>query len=858
LGLFLLAAATFAFEISLTRVFAIAQFYHFAFMAVSLALLGFGASGSLLTIRPRWAGEGWPRRLGWLAVAFGLSVPASYICANRLPFDSYSIAWDARQAGYLLLYYLLLVLPFALGGLVVSIALAAVPQRVNRTYAANLAGSAAGCLLAIAVLPWLGGPRTIAASGLLGCLGAMAFAWGAARSKSGPARAIRPGTIPTLGAVLAAAFVSWLLVANPPFSQIQLSPYKGLSQALRYPGSRVILSDWNAYSRVDLLESQGTRQLPGLSYAYTGTIPSQLGLAIDGDDLSPVPLIASPDTDLDFGDYLPSAVAYKLRPGARALVLEPRGGLELWAALAGGASAVTVVESNPELLGAAQHGAATRANDPYQDWRVSVVREEGRSYLSRVGLRYDLVVLPLTQPYRPVMSGAYSLAEDYTLTIGAFRDYLAHLESDGLLVVTRWLQTPPSDSARTLGLILEALDREGAVRPGHSVIAFRGVQTVTFLVSTSAFSAQDVEVVKDFCASRRFDLVVGPGIGGEDINRYNVLPEPYYASTYAGLMGAADRSSYYADYGFDITPPTDDRPFFYHFFRWTQTPAIVQNLGKTWQPFGGSGIFVLVALLLLAVLTSAALIVGPLLVNRRTRSGAPEAGNEPARRRAVDPGGRSGASGRLAASAQGEPARQWGVGGVRLAVFPYFGLLGLGYLFVEIPLIQRFILYLGRPVYAMSAVLFTLLLFSGLGSLSSRRMPHRRSLGILALAAIALLLLLPRVLGMTLGLALGSRFAVAVVLLAPLGFLMGVPFPKGIRLLHDRSPELIPWAWAVNGCVSVLSSILAALGALSWGFSSVLVGGAVCYGLAALCVRPGVEDPAASPARGSMPAMREG
>jgi hypothetical protein len=588
---------------------------------------------------------------------------------------------------------------------------------------------------------------------------------------------------------------------------------------------------WNAYSRVDLLQSSGVRQLPGLSYTYAGEPPRQLGLAVDGDALSPVPLIFDPDADLEFSGYLPAAAAYRLRPQAGALVLEPKGGLDVWLALAEGASSVTAVESNPLLLSAARHGMATPAIDVYSDERVTVVLEAGRSYLSRTDERFDIVHLALTEPYRPVTSGAYSLAEDYEYTVEAFGDYLAHLKDEGILVVTRWLQTPPSESVRTLALIVEALERRGAPSPLASVIAFRGVQTGTFLIKSGEFTLGEVDTVREYCSDRRFDLIVGPGVSADEINHYNVLSQPYYAETFGGLFTAGDRDDFYAGYDFSVSPPTDDRPFFFHFFRWQQTPAVLRTLGKTWQPFGGSGVFVLVALLGLALLTSTLLILGPhLVIGARRRQGAPEGRENRMRERTAPPLGRGSAPaddslpGGGAGPAGPRPRRS-----LRVGTLLYFGFLGLAYLFVEIPLMQRFILFLGQPVYAMTAVLFALLLFSGLGSFSARRMPHRLSLGALAAAIVLFPLLLPMLFRSALGLPLGSRFVIAVLVLAPMGFLMGVPFAKGIGILEQRAPGLIPWAWAVNGCTSVLSSILAALGALSWGFSAVLAGGAACY-----------------------------
>ena len=247
-----------------------------------------------------------------------------------------------------------------------------------------------------------------------------------------------------------------------------------------------------------------------------------------------------------------------------------------------------------------------------------------------------------------------------------------------------------------------------------------------------------------------------------------------------------------------MRPTTDDRPFFFHFFRWVQTRAVLGQLGRTWQPWGGSGYFVLIALLCVAVLSSVALVLLPLGFARR---GAIEL--------------------------QGPKAR----------VLTYFGLLGIGFLFVEIPLMQRFILFLGQPIYAFTAVLAALLFFSGLGSLGVPRLSPRYTLPVLAVVILLYPLGLPLLFRAMLGAPMAMRLPVACLSLAPLGFLMGVPFPGGLAWLRDRAPGLIPWAWAINGCGSVLASIMAVMIALSAGFSWVLAAGAAAYGLAWIAFR---------------------
>ncbi len=798
LGIFLLSMAGLCLEITLTRIFSLAQWYHFAFMAVSIALLGFGASGSFLSLFPDLIKRNLNRRLATLSALLALGILASYLNVNYIPFDSYRIAWDREQILYLAIYYLFLALPFFFSGLAVGALLSAQPEQAGKIYSFNLAGSAVGCVVAVVALPMLGGAGTVMLSALLGALAAIAFS----RSPISNLQSL-------ISSLLALALL-FITIRPPFFLEVRLSPYKGLSQALLYPEAEVIFSRWNAFSRVDVIESQGVKSAPGLSLAYPDPLPLQKGLFTDGDNLSPV---TRPEK-LGFIDYLPVSLPYCLRPKARALIIEPKGGLDVLVALHQGASSVTAVESNPLVIEVAKDAF----QDPYRDQRVTVVVENGRSYVRHVGERFDVVQVSLADTYRPVTSGAYSLSENYLYTVEAFVDYLAHLSEGGLLVVSRWLQTPPSESLRAGALAVTALEKAGLPQPELRIVAIRSWSTLLLLVKNGEFTAGEIEAVKSFCRQRQFDLVYYPGIQEAEANRYNAYQEPLYYRAFQDLL-FGDRARFYADYSYDVSPTSDDRPFFFHFFKWSQTPEILQTFGKIWQPFGGSGYFVLVALLILALLASAVLILLPLLFRRRgTTPLLPP--DRQIRRPGLDV--REPQSNDLAI--QAEPGKQ-----LRWRVFAYFAMLGLGYLFVEIPLMQHFILFLGHPIYAFAAVLFAILLFSGLGSMVSPRLPLPRILLALIGGIILYPLVLPFVFQLLLGQSLGIRLLISVLSLAPLGFLMGVPFPKGIEIVGRLAPDLIPWAWGINGCTSVLASILSAMLAISFGFSRVLVGASVAY-----------------------------
>ncbi|HEX9616935.1 MAG TPA: hypothetical protein VGA03_05925 [Anaerolineales bacterium] len=795
-----LAGATLLLETTLTRLLAVAQYYHFAFLVVSLALLGFGASGSLLSLSPRVyrgsGGIGGPeqaggRLLGFAGLAFAASAGLAYGVVNLLPFDSYSIAWDPRQIFYFGLYYLALTAPFLFAGIGIGGALAAGAGRSHLVYSANLLGSGVGVLLAPLALWATGVPGAVLVSALVGLLAA----YSSGRAWRTPAR-IGFGLALLAGAAGFTALGAANLGERAPLG-MTISQYKGLANARRYPGSETIFGRWNAISRVDVLAKAGTRLLPGLSYTYPGTPPPQHGLSIDADAIQPVSLVG-PER-FEASGFLPEAVAFSLRPGGRVMVLEPGGGLGVLQAVAGGSREVFAVVANP-LIPQAVSRVAGEA-DPYSLPGVWTVLEPPRVFLQASKDTYDLVYLPLTDAYRPVTSGAYSLSETYLLTEEAFTDMLAHLSPNGLLVVSRWLQTPPSEEVRLVATLVEALQRRSLARPEQAIVAYRGIQVLTALVQPDGWSAAELAEVRAFLEERRFDLVWAPDVQPEETNRFNRLPEPVYYDAVASLFGPAGTGTFYAAYPFEVAPSTDDRPFFFHFFRWGQTPELLATLGRTWQPFGGSGYLVLVALLVLVTVLSAGLILAPLLTCRP-----------------------HGADGDL--PGRGAPSR------VRVLV--YFTALGLAFLFVEIPLIQRWILLLGHPTYAFTVVVLVLLSFSSLGSALARSawLPRRAAFAALVLLALLTPWIAAKLTSAGLAWPTPLRVMGAGLSLAPLAVLMGLPFPLGLAWLENQAPGWVPWAWAVNGCASVISAVLAAMLALSYGFTLVLLLGAAAYGVA--------------------------
>jgi spermidine synthase len=798
-GVFLLAAGTLLFEITLTRIFSIAQWYHFAFMAVGLGMLGAAASGSLLHLLrsglvSKPAAGSPPRRSACAAHAplccallFSVSVLGSYAACNLLPFDSFRLAWERSQLFLLAGYFLGLALPFLWSGLAFALLLARAPERSGSLYFANLSGSAAGALMTLAVLSLTSSEGGAVGAALLGLLAALAFASERGHSV-GPLRT----------ALLAPLVVLIVVQIQPrPLLTVRMSPYKPLSQILRVPDAVLEGTWWATSSRVDIVSSSSICSVPGLSLDYAEPMPPQKGLLTDGDNLQPLTQVAH--TQAAFADYVPAALAYRLVQRPRVLILRPGGGMDVLSALHHGASRVVVAEPNALVLRLLRGPYSDAIRGLYQHPNVEIHAAQGRSYMKRTAQRFDLVQFSLSDGYRAASWGAFSLSEDYLYTVESMADAYELLTPQGFLVLSRWLQLPPSEETRAWSLAVAALEQTGITRPRDHLLALRSFQTVLILAKKTPLTKEDIATARQFGEELHLDLAYLPGIRLQEVNRVNVLPQPEYYSAFVAIMDSESRLRYYSGNPFDVRPTTDDRPFFFHYFRLSQVPGTLASLGKVWQPFGGGGYLVQLALLALVVLASALLVVLPLVLRP-------------------------------------PPKRPKTITQLPVHTLVYFSFIGLAYLMVEIPLLQSFILLFDQPTSAFALVLFGLLFASAMGSLLLER---ARGIGLMWLigpTVLACALLLRQLPSLLLAWPLHWRIVASIPLLSLVGILMGLPFPTGIRVLGRIAPEMIPWAWAVNGCSSVVGSTLAAMLVVSFGFSWVMMLAAGLYVLAVLAL----------------------
>lgn len=780
-----------------------AQGYHFAFLIVSTALLGIGASGAYLMLHTRWFREPSPLLLIMGPVLFSGTAVASYLALNRIPFDLVKLAWEPQQIGYLVLSYGILAVPFFFSGLTIATALIRKAHQAGSVYFADLLGAATGAVLPLILYPIMGATGAVMMAGLLGLVSGL-FLWMAeGRSKMKWLISLPAG----MTLLLLIGYIT-----APSFYEIRLSPYKGLMTALRYPNAQLLSTRWNILSRVDIVSSPAVRFAPGLALTYPGDLPPQIGVTLDGDQLHAITAYnGSWDQRHGFLRYLPTAAPYFLSSPGNVLIIEPGGGLDVLMALYFNAKTVSVVERNPALFEVVRHPGPKFQNRIYEDPRISVHLAEARSHLSSSDSSasggFDLIVLSSLHTLGAGGLGLYGFAEDYSKTLEAMAQYYEHLKENGWLVMTRYLQPIPLQELRLTATVIETLNGLGVSEPGRRIVLLRSWGTLTLLVKRGIVSHQDVQKLKGFSQANRFDLDYYPGVLPSDVNRFNRFPEPIYFRFMTELLTPDRRSELYRTYPFDIRPVSDDRPFFDYVLKLSTFKEAYHLVRGKWLFFIEGG-YLLPVMLLQAILLAAIFILVP-------------TGFGPDRTEITT------------------------VLINKSRILTYFMLIAVAFMGVEIAMIQRLILFLAHPVYTVSAVLGSLLFFAGVGSLLTNRWAihsipfYRTVLLVLSLAIIGEGVGLPRLLPHLMALPVGSRFLWAVVFLAPLGILMGMPFPLGMGYLERSGQKaVIPWAWAVNGSTSVVAAILTVMVAMEIGFTGVFVGAAFAYALAAWVLGP--------------------
>lgn len=782
-GLGLHSAAIIAFQLTLMQLISMVQWHHFAYMIISVAMLGFGASGTLLALTRRRLLEWSPWLVPFLMALSGLLMMVVFQAARleMFRFDVYLLFSDRSQFPILAANYLLFFLPFFTGALAIGIIFIQYARSIGTYYFSNLLGSGAGGLL---VLVLSGAIHPMHAPALIGLL-----------SVAGGLISMRPGYRSGLLAISILACVTSLFILRQPVNLI-LSEYKGLSRTLNLPETSVVHSEPDVQGFIQVVAGPALRFAPALSLAYTGPIPVKKQVFVNGDMYGVIPR-----HDADAGshilDHTTMALPYVMakEPRDRVLILRPGPGSAVSQALLSGARQVDAVFENGGVFRLMQTRYKEVSGDLMHQDRLHARHMQVRNFLANTQHgQYDIIALPLLDAFGGT-AGLNALREDYSLTMEAFQEMWNALSPDGVIAVSSWIDYPARTTLKLLATLVETARGNEIKNPEDHIAAIRSWGTMTYVLKKQPLTPEELARIRSFAKLMFFDPALLPGISGEERTRYNMLEEASLLDYLDLIMeggSGLDRA-----YGFVIDPATDDRPYFSQFLRLSQLPGLSETFGQDQVPFLELGYLIVLVTLVQSLLLALLLIILPLLRLRRS------------------------------------PRRKTGT-------LLYFGALGLGYMFAEIILIQRFVLYLGHPVYALSAVISTMLIASGAGSLASERIRNpRMSIQRFALVVGGILLvyalLLTPLIRLTIPAPMPVKTLLSLLTIAIPAFFMGMMFPLGIRFLATYDQSQIPWAWGINGCLSVISTSLATLIAVESGFRVVMLVAFGSYMLAFAC-----------------------
>ncbi len=764
----LMSFAALLLELGLTRLFSVVLFYHFAFLAISIALLGLGAGAVFACLRHQWLSRWSINQLGSVLCAANAIVILAVL--ELVVHTAVSLHLNWPNFWRLTALYLASAVPFFITGLLFSIVFARHPARITQLYGADLLGGSLACLALVPLLNFIGGPNTILLAAVVVALAAVAWA--------APGRRLAPACL-AVGVLL-------LIAINFHGLLVDIVYAKGMKRDVP------LYARWNAISRVEV-DQQGTGR----------------AIVIDADAQTSMMNTEPHHWSDGYRRNLMSAapsVANVLRPHGDFAIIGPGGGVDVLRAVANGSTNVTGIEINPII---ANHIMRDRFADYtyhlYQIPEVHMHVSDGRSFVRNSRDKYDVVEMTLVDTWASTAAGAFALSENNLYTVEAFREYFDHLKPDGMIAITRWEFAKPREALRVVSQAMEALHQMGVENTTeHFIVVGDGPldtdgRPVVVLAKKSPFTLEEQHAV--------LDHIEGTDGGDANLNLH-VLYLPASADrpgmahpAFAQLIRGQDALAFSKSYAYNVSPVTDNAPFFFFTLKPEQVFRGSDQGGIDWKV--NLGIAILGIVLLVSVAAVFAFLVLPLALSPETRSG----------------------------------------GSLRVL---YFIAIGLGYIMVEIAFIQRFVLFLGYPTYALTVVVFLMLLSSGAGSLVSRRWFAEPTRVVLALAFIVVALLiyvfvLPRLLEDMIGLAFAAKLLVSALLLLPLGFTMGMPFPSGLRALASRKGDemhaehgAVEWAWAMNAASSVLGSVLAIVIAIQFGLTATLACGAAAYVFAML------------------------
>ncbi|MHC4217845.1 MAG: spermidine synthase family protein [Planctomycetota bacterium] len=788
LAVALVSAAVLGFEISLMRMLLVASWHHFAFLVISVALLGFGASGTALLLGRSWALRQGERLLFGLVLGAAAAMPLAAAVAQHVPIEAAiapAVVW--RQLAWWVLYWAVLTVPFFLGATAVGLALMLAPARTGAVYGANLIGSAAGALLAPIAMAGLP-PELLPA-----CMGLVAFG-GAAVMLIGVRRI-------AVQAACMVLVIGWLWLDRP---HVRVDPFKYGAQIRRLLDQGSVYRNGLRYGPRATVAAYSGHSLHDLPFVTGGHAPPPISVLLADGHLAGSVLNVSSPQEADVMVSTLTAFPYGLIPRQRRVaLLGETGGANVWLAIRRHAQSVHVVQPDANIVALHRLSLTGLGGEVLDRPEVSLHIAEPRHFIEHGDAEFDLIQLVALERSVAGSGGAGGLGQDYLATVEGVSACLDRLAPDGVLAVTRGIQTPPRDNVRILATLVEALRRRGVGNPQDHVVIVRDFLAVCTIVRASPWTPGDLVRAEALCRIQQLTPVWLEGVGRSRLNQPDALePAPdgigdlYHFAARRLFSETAD--DFLDEWAFDVRPPTDNRPFFSDFCKLSSLGAMRRAYGDLWLARTEVAfLFVLAAIVIVGAAGALATIAPLPLLPATPMSG-------------------------------------------RGATAIYFGCLGLGYLLLEMIWLSRLTFLIGDPVQAAAVTICGFLLFSGLGSLTTQRIRPdanrrrilRRAVGVILVLGLVETAALPFLAPAAGALPMAGRWAVALAAIAPLAFAMGFPMPMGLHRLQGSG--LVPWAWGTNGFASVLAAPLALALAMTWGYHVVAGLSLVAYALAGL------------------------
>lgn len=772
---FLIGFSTLAFEVLLTRVFSISQFNHLSFMVISIALFGFAASGTFLSI----VNAGQLRVCRYLAdrkttavlmMLYSATTIGAFMALNNLPLDYFRLPVEPIQIFYLLAAFVLLALPFFFAGFIVALAYTQRPEKTGWIYFATMCGSALGAISPALLLPFFSEGRLVVFSALLPLIGIapMPRIRGKNQKESESRKSNRILWVSAaLGVLFGAAYL--LTPYGDGLIRVKPSPYKALSQILQFPDTRVVQTSNSIRGRIERISSPYIRFAPGLSLRYMENIVQHEAAFSDGDNQ----LVLYPPNSqnrLPFSTFTLSYSGYDLRPAAESvLVILQGGGTAIACAGASKIKDITVVVENPSL-----------ADTVSRHYGLAVISQPPRAFLAQSSGHFDIIHV---ENWGASIPGSTALDQNHLFTTDAFGQYLARLAPDGLLIISRRLLLPPTDSVRLWAAAYEGLKKMGARNPADHLAIIRNWDTFTLLVFKQPFL--DKAHLEKFARNRNFDIVFLSGVTVGQANRFNQFDAPYHfieINRLAAAYSQGAENAYFKSYFLDVKPQSDNRPFPGRYLKWLKIKSLYRTLGSRLYALLMSGEIVVAVVFFEALAVSIFLLFVPLFFVRRSAK---------------------------------KPSLAQGL---------YFFAVGSGFMFIELFFIKKYILLFGDPVISFTVVVAGILIFSSLGGACAQKKDKsvlKRALPALIAVLLLAFFVLDDLMNYLLRFSDIWRYSGAVVALLPIGFLMGLPFPIGMRDMLGTSAQRA-YAWSLNGCASILTSIVSVQLAIIFGISLLL------------------------------------